>query len=146
MLNMSMDAGTRAGSEPDRSRASPRTRVRAGQLLPGVDGRSAWTRKAASQIRAYLTDLGGIENCSTAERSIVRRVATLEVELERLEERFATAGEASVEDLETYQRCANSQRRLLEAIGLQRRARDVTTPSIAEYISRAAEEAEANTE
>jgi hypothetical protein len=125
MLNMSMDAGTRAGSEPDRSRASPRTRVRAGQLLPGVDGRSAWTRKAASQIRAYLTDLGGIENCSTAERSIVRRVATLEVELERLEERFATAGEASVEDLETYQRCANSQRRLLEAIGIERRAREV---------------------
>ena len=120
-----MDAGTRAGSEPDRSRASPRTRVRAGQLLPGVDGRSAWTRKAASQIRAYLTDLGGIENCSTAERSIVRRVATLEVELERLEERFATAGEASVEDLETYQRCANSQRRLLEAIGIERRAREV---------------------
>jgi len=122
---MSIDAGTRAGSEPDRSRASPRTRVRAGQLLPGVDGRSAWTRKAASQIRAYLTDLGGIENCSTAERSIVRRVATLEVELERLEERFATAGEASVEDLETYQRCANSQRRLLEAIGIERRAREV---------------------
>ena len=125
MLNMSMDAGTRAGSEPDRSRASPRTRVRAGQLLPGVDGRSAWTRKAASQIRAYLTDLGGIENCSTAERSIVRRVATLEVELERLEEKFATAGEASVEDLEVYQRCANSQRRLLEAIGIERRAREV---------------------
>jgi len=146
MLNMSMDAGTRAGSEPDRSRASPRTRVRAGQLLPGVDGRSAWTRKAASQIRAYLADLGGITNCSTAERSIIRRIATLEVELERLEEKFATAGEASVEDLEVYQRCANSQRRLLEAIGLQRRARDVTTPSIAEYISRAAEEAEANTE
>ena len=70
----------------------------------------------------------------------------MEVELERLEEKFATAGEASVEDLEVYQRCANSQRRLLEAIGLQRRARDVTTPSIAEYISRAAEEAEANTE
>ena len=49
----------------------------------------------------------------------------MEVELERLEERFATAGEASVEDLETYQRCANSQRRLLEAIGIERRAREV---------------------
>jgi hypothetical protein len=99
--------------------------VRPGQLLPGIDGRSAWTRKAAAQIRAYLADLGGIDNCSTAERSIIRRIATLEVELERLEERFATAGEASTEDLEVYQRAANSQRRLLEAIGIERRAREV---------------------
>jgi hypothetical protein len=40
-----------------------------------------------------------------------------------------------------YQRCSNSLRRLLEAVGIQRRARDVT-PSVSEYLaSKAAEEA-----
>ena len=43
-----------------------------------------------------------------------------------LEVRFATAGEADPADLEIYQRCANSLRRLLEAIGLHRRPRDIT--------------------
>ena len=61
----------------------------------------------------------------TAERSIVRRAAVLTTELEVLEVRFAKAGEASSLDLETYQRCANSLRRLLEAVGLQRRSRDL---------------------
>jgi hypothetical protein len=34
-------------------------------------------------------------------------------------------------DLETYQRCANSLRRLLEAVGLQRRPRDIS-PTLSE--------------
>jgi hypothetical protein len=61
-----------------------------------------------------------------AERSITRRVAVLSVELEHLEARFATAGAASAEELDLYQRTANTLRRLLEAVGLQRRPRDVT--------------------
>jgi hypothetical protein len=51
----------------------------------------------------------------------------LTVELERMERQFALAGAASAEDLETYQRCANSMRRLLESVGLRRRPRDVTS-------------------
>jgi hypothetical protein len=47
-------------------------------------------------------------------------------ELERLEVKFASAGEASTDDLDTYARVAGNLRRLLEAIGLQRRPRDVT--------------------
>jgi hypothetical protein len=72
---------------------------------------------------------------SEAERSIVRRVATLTVELERMEAAFAVAGEAQPDQLDLYQRTANSLRRLLEAIGLQRRARDVT-PDPLEYAAR----------
>jgi hypothetical protein len=92
----------------------------------GVDGRNAWVRRAKDIIREVLSDLGGLDNTSAAERNIVRRAATLTVELERLEAKFATAGEASAADLETYQRCANSLRRLLEAVGLQRRPRDLS--------------------
>ena len=48
------------------------------------------------------------------------------VELERLEAKFATAGEASAADLEIYQRCSSALRRLLEAVGLRRRPRDLS--------------------
>jgi hypothetical protein len=97
-------------------------------FLPGIDGRSPWVRRAKDLIHDHLSDLGGFNNASAAERSITRRVAVLSVELENLEARFATAGAASAEDLDLYQRTANSLRRLLEAVGLQRRARDVTPP------------------
>jgi hypothetical protein len=113
---------------PQRSRQ--RSRVANGSaLLPGIDGRSTWVRRAKEIIADHISDLGGIDNCSAAERSIVRRASTLTVELERLEAKFATAGEACTADLETYQRCANSLRRLLEAVGLRRRPRD-TTPTL----------------
>jgi hypothetical protein len=94
--------------------------------LPGIDGRSAWTRRARDLISALITDLGGVENCSAAEQSIVRRASVLTVELERMERQFALDEQASPDDLETYQRCANSLRRLLEAVGLQRRPRDLS--------------------
>src|SRR5262245_2792713 len=96
------------------------------KLLAGIDGRSAWVRRAKDLIAEHLSDLGGPDNTSAAERSITRRVAVLSVELEHLEARFATAGSASAEDLDLYQRTANSLRRLLEAVGLQRRPVDVT--------------------
>jgi hypothetical protein len=96
------------------------------RLLDGVDGRSPWVRRCRDVIRAHMVDLGGEDNASAAERSIIRRCAVLTTELERLEVRFALANEASADDLDLYQRTANSLRRLLEAVGLQRRTRDVT--------------------
>ncbi len=104
-----------------------RSRVTNGKsLLEGVDGRSTWVRRLRDLMGLHLADLGGEENTSEAERSIVRRAATLTVELERLELRFALAGEATPNDLDLYQRTANSLRRLLEAIGLPRRPRNIT--------------------
>jgi hypothetical protein len=116
-----------AGSSPDRPQKNrQRSRVSNGSaLLPGVDGRSAWVRRCRDVINAHIADLGGFDNCSAAEHSIVRRAAVLTTELEVLEVRFAKAGEASSLDLETYQRCANSLRRLLEAVGLRRRPLDL---------------------
>jgi len=119
-------------SSPDRPRVD-RQRDARKALLPGIDGRSAWVRRAKGIIAAHLSDLGGVENTSAAERSIIRRASTLTVELERFESKFATAGEASPDDLEVYQRCANSLRRLLEAVGLQRRSRDIT-PTLSDLI------------
>ena len=83
-------------------------------------------------IDLHLADLGGADVVSEAEASIVRRAATLTIELERLEARFST-GEAASGDLDLYQRTANSLRRLLEAVGLKRVARDVT-PDLRTYL------------
>ena len=154
---MEIDAGMSADSAPKarrkRADSSPADRRRHGRsavtngsvLLRDADGRSAWVRRAKDIISEALSDLGGVDNTSAAERSIVRRAATLTVELERLEARFATAGEASADDLDLYQRTAGNLRRLLEAVGLQRRARNVT-PSLSEYLAKLqeTEEAEAN--
>ena len=76
---------------------------------------------------------GGEDNTSAAERSIIRRASVLTVELERLEARFALAEQASPEDLDLYQRTAGNLRRLLEAVGLQRRARNLT-PNLKDYL------------
>jgi hypothetical protein len=81
-------------------------------------------------LSAHTSDLGGSDNISEAERSLIRRATTLTIVLERLETKFAEHdGEASNTDL-----IASSLRRILGAIGLQRRARDVT-PSLDQYLA-----------
>lgn len=111
-----------------------RSRVTNGQtLLPGVDGRSTWVRRARDVLELHISDLGGDAAISEAERSIVRRAATLTVELERMETEFATKGGAGTDGLAAYVTAANALRRLLETVGLQRRARDIT-PNLANYL------------
>jgi len=118
----------------DRSKRRQSSRVTNGSaLLTGVHGRSAWVRRCKDIIEAHLSDLGGEDNTSAAERSLIRRAAVLTTELERLEARFASAGEASERDLDLYIRAAGNLRRLLDALGLQRRPRDVA-PSLGELL------------
>jgi hypothetical protein len=115
-----------------------RSRVTNGsRLLEGIDGRSTWVRRLRDLIALHLSDLGGEDAVSEAERSIIRRVATLTVELERMEAGFAVAGEALPEQIDLYQRTANSLRRLLESIGLERRSR-IVVPSVSEYLTHVA--------
>jgi hypothetical protein len=131
---------TAANAQPDTSKPQARSRISNGSaLLPGVDGRSTWVRRLRDLVKLHLSDLGGDDAVSEAERSIVRRAATLTIEQERLELAFALAGEAAPEQIDLYQRTANSLRRLLESVGLERRAKDVT-PSLQDYLQRIAEE------
>ena len=118
----------------DRPKDRQRSRITNGSaLLPGVDGRSPWVRRCKDVIAAHLSDLGGEDNTSAAERSIIRRASVLTVELERLEAKFALADAASDSDLDLYQRTAGNLRRLLEAVGLQRRPRNLT-PNLKDYL------------
>jgi hypothetical protein len=127
-------AGRRPVDSPEVLPRKGRSQITNGKVLvAGVDQRSPWVRRAKDVIAAHLSDLGGVDNTSAAERSIIRRAAILTVELERLETKFALAGEASAADLDIYARVAANMRRLLETVGIQRRPRDVT-PSLAEYL------------
>jgi hypothetical protein len=114
---------------------SARSRVTNGSaVLPDVDGRSTWVRRLRDVMALHLSDLGGSEAVSEAERSIVRRAATLTVELERMESEFANAGEADKGALDLYPRTAGNLRRLLESVGLDRRAKEVT-PTMERYLA-----------
>ncbi len=127
-------------SSPDNGAASrhPRQRSRVGnghKLIAGCDGRSVWARRLKDLLDEAISDKGGFDNTSAAERHIIRRACVLILELERLERKFAEAGEASADDLDLYARVSANLRRLLESVGLQRRARDVT-PDPLEYAAR----------
>jgi hypothetical protein len=99
-------------------------------LLAGVDGRSTWMRRAKDILAAHLSDLGGADNVSEAERSIVQRITVLTIELERLEVRFASSDHADPAALDLYTRASGNLRRLLESLGLERRMKDINTMTL----------------
>ena len=119
--------------EVDAAKSKGRSRISNGKaLLHGVDGRSVWARRFRDLIDLHIQDGGS--DVSEAKRSIIRRASALEVELERLEAKFALAGEADAADLDLYQRASNTMRRHLESVGLERVARDVT-PALGAYVA-----------
>lgn len=83
-------------------------------------------------MAVHIADLGGDDAISEAERSIIRRVATLTVELETLEASFAVSP-ASERKLDLYNRISANVARLLDRLGLKRRSKDIT-PNLADYI------------
>lgn len=96
-----------------------RSRISNGTATVAADGRTIWVRRLRDLIEAHEQDLGGTDNLNQAQRSLVRRAATLSVELERMEATFATAGKISADDLDSYQRASNTLRRHLEVLGLR---------------------------
>lgn len=103
-----------------------RTQITNGtKLLPDVDGRNLWVRRCRDLINLHTDDLGGESNVSVAEAALIRRACVMITELERLEVKFAQ-DLGTPEDLDLYQPTAGNLRRLLEAVGLRRRPRDVT--------------------
>jgi hypothetical protein len=101
-------------------------------LFVEADGRGPWPRRFKDLIAAHVADLGGVDGLSEAQKQLVRRAVTMEIELERMEGQLA---EGSAVDLDSYGRNANSLRRILETLGLKRVAKDVT-PNLADLIAR----------
>jgi hypothetical protein len=92
----------------------------------GGDGRGAWTRRWKDLNEAHVTDLGGPDGLSEAQLSLCRRCAALEVQLEQMEAKMSE-GDITV-DMDLYGRLAGHLRRILETLGIERRAKPVEQP------------------
>jgi hypothetical protein len=131
-------SGPANGAVPAKLKAQ-RSRVTNGRTLfikggGGPVETTAWHRRLKDLFQDHVADLGGIEHCSTAEQSLCRRAANLELQLELIERFWAgNGGQASERTLHLYQRVTSSLRRVLESLGLQRRQKDVT-PTLKEYL------------
>jgi hypothetical protein len=107
-----------------------RSRVSNGSaVLEGVDGRSVAARRYRDVLEEFIRDIGG--DPSGAQSAIARRAAALCVVCEQAEAEMIAGGEL---DLAEFTTAANSLRRLLSDLGLERRAKDIT-PSLSQYLA-----------
>jgi hypothetical protein len=93
------------------------------RLFVEGDGRSPWARRWRDLVELHAGDLGGMDLLSEAQLSLVKRAATIEVELEQVEGRLSTGRDA---DLDLYTRSTSHLRRIFEVLGVERRPKDVT--------------------
>ena len=137
--NMTADTATKAKPKPRSPLAKSRL-TNGSDLLPTTDGRSVWARMFRDMCETLADHVGGQDRMSEPERMTIRRAAALETELVHLEAKFAdcrAAGAApDAADLDLYSRITNTQRRILESLGMARRPRDVT-PDLHAYLREA---------
>jgi len=75
--------------------------------------------------------MGAGERLSTAEKQLIEHAAVLGAMLRDLGARYLSG---EMIDTTVYLALGNGQRRVLEALGLQRRPVDVSPPSLAAYL------------
>jgi hypothetical protein len=103
------------------------------KLFIDGDPLSAWGRRYRDIVAEHCSDLGGHDQLSAAELSLVRRSSALECECERME---AALSRGEPVDLDLMGRLGGQLRRLLESLhanALKRRTRPV--PTLAEYLA-----------
>ena len=98
-------------------------------FVEGGDGRGPWARRWRDLVELHANDLGGMDFISAAQRALIRRASTIEIELEQQEARLSVGEEV---DIETFGRMSGHLRRLLETLGIRREARQVET--LADYL------------
>jgi hypothetical protein len=94
------------------------------RVLDGIDGRSHIARRHIEISASIAKDLGGANLLSEAQLQLIRSAAGLVILREDLD---AKAADGERIDVATYCRISNSLRRVLDTIGLERRAQDITT-------------------
>jgi hypothetical protein len=109
-----------------------RSRVTNGKrLFVEADGRGPWARRWRDVLAEITSDLGGPDLLSEAQRQLIKRAATLCIMCERME---GQAAEGTEIDLEIFGTLTDRLGRTLQRLGLRRVPRDVTPPSVAEYL------------
>lgn len=108
------------------------------RALLNSDGRTAWARRYRDLVAMLAADLGGASSLSELKLGLIRRVASLTIEAERLEVRLAEGDETV--DIDALGRVSGHIRRISETLGLDRVARDVT-PTLADIVAQHQREA-----
>jgi hypothetical protein len=124
-----------AVSEPasNRTRAKRRSSaVSSGRaLFVEGDSKGPWARRWRDLISDHTSDLGGPATLSEAQRSLVKRASTIEVQLEQIEGKLSVGEDV---DLAAYVAAAGGLRRILETLGITRQAKPVE--SLEQYLAR----------
>lgn len=79
-------------------------------------------------------DLGGASKLTTSQAAMIRQLATVIIESEKLQAQSIT-GETAV-DHEQLVRLSNLQARLIGQLGLRQRKADDTVPTLADLLAR----------
>jgi hypothetical protein len=111
-----------AGGRPPAQRSAVTNGKR---LFVEGSGTSAWSRRYADLIAGHVADMAGGDLLSEAQLSLIKRASAIEVELEQMEGRLSM-GESV--DLDAFTRAASHLRRILESLGLERRAKSILSP------------------
>jgi hypothetical protein len=120
----------RGRSRVTNARASGK--VTAAALFTGeIDGRSVWGRRYRDLVALLVDDAGGLASLSELRLSLIRRIASLTLEAERLEVDLASGKQV---DVDLLARLSSHIRRISETIGLDRVAKDIT-PDLRAYLS-----------
>jgi hypothetical protein len=136
-------AAVRQGRGADTPPLAPsRTRTRRGKVrlitLAALDARTAAAHSVRELIATLSADLGG--DLSAGEQQLVQRAAMIGAIVADCEARWAAGQQV---ELAEYFMAVNTQRRVLATLGLRRRPRDVTPPSVADYLAHKAKQREA---
>lgn len=98
--------------------------------LDALDSRTSLARHMRDRFEAFADDLGGSDQLSYAQRSLVERGLWLEFWLADQERQLATGAEF---DVGKWVQAANSLQGIYSKLGLHRVAKDV--PTLATYIA-----------
>lgn len=121
------------------SNARAKGKVVAAMLFAAdIDGRSIWGRRYRNLVDSIVSDMGGLHTLSELKLGLIRRVAALMIECEKLELPLARG---EIADVDLLARLSSHMRRISETIGLERVTKTIE-PTLAEII-REAQEAEA---
>ena len=99
------------------------------QWMESLDGRTGIAQEMRHRYQAMTADLGGADQLSYAQRSLVSRALWLEYWLQQQETMLATGGDF---DVGKWVQAANSLQGILTKLGLERAARDV--PDLQTYL------------
>jgi hypothetical protein len=106
-------------------------------LLPNIDGRSAQARRYRDVLAACVSDQGGLDRMSESRLQLIRRFSALCVIAEGLEGQLVSGGSIEIQAFATL---SSTLVRLASRLGIDRRSKLVSTPSLRDYLEGKAEE------